>query len=367
MVMRGESKMSSMVTRRGFVGGVTLVGLALVGCGNTQVGANENDTSAADATKAVYEMSREEEEEAIKKEPFYGKKLTVGYGGGLCLGAFGITEDQGYSADEGLDCELMNVQSKIDAVGSGQVQVVGTHIASLLVPAYNGIGMTFTLGIHSGCKSLYVLTDGSVQSTQDLRRQTIGIPEGMGSADQNIAMRFLGRDEVDPKSDVEWKQVAKEACIQGMQNGEIAAAVLEDQYAMPFVSDGTITYIRSLTYDDDFKVEPCCILAFNSDFAKENPVHVKRYTRAFQKAGVFIEQNTEQALDILLQNSWASGDRDDDLALMQAFDYTITEQRTKDSLLDIIADYQKYGIIDSEQSADEVLAKVWAPVLDDVQ
>ena len=358
----------SNISRRSFVvgGGLLSMGL-LAACSGSQVGQTSTDTGAADASKEVYDMSMEEEEEAMKKEPAYGKELQVGYTGGLCLGAFGIADVQGFNEAEGLTCNIISGESTVDALGSGKLDASGTHIAKLLVPAYNGVGITFTLGLHSGCKSLYVLSDGGFNTTADLKGTTIGIPEGIGGADHHIGMRFVGRDGIDPTSEVEWKQVAKEACVQALQNDEIQAAVLEDQYAEAFVKQGIIKYIRSLTYDDDFKIEPCCILAFNADFAKNNPVHVKRYTRAMQKAGQWIQDNTEEALQIMFDHSWATGDHDACLNLMKAFDYTISEQQTKDALLEIIGDYKKYDIIDSDKNVDDVLNTVWTPVLGAVE
>lgn len=354
--------MSASMTRKAFLSSMALAALGLAACGSSQVGETKQDTTGADTTKAVYDMTEEEEQAAWEKEPRHDTEINIGYGGGLCLGAFGIAKSQGFYDAEGLKVNIMNVESKIDAVGTGKVDVIGTHIASLLVPALNDVPMTFTLGLHSGCKSMYTLADSEFKSTSDLVGKTVAIPEGVGSADHNIAMRFFSRDDIDP-NDIEWKQVAKDACPQALQNGEVQAAILEDQFAQPLVQQGLINYVRSLTYDDDFNVEPCCILAFNREFMKENPVTVKKYTRAIEKAGEWIQENTEQALEQMLENNWASGDKGDDLELMNAFDYTITEQRTKDSLLDVISDYQKFGIVDSSLKPDDVLAQVWAPVL----
>ena len=37
------------------------------------------------------------------------------------------------------------------------------------------------------------------------------------------------------------------------------------------------------------------------------------------------------------------------------------------SCCDIITDYKKYGIIDNPESAEDILASVWAPVLGNVK
>ena len=65
-------------------------------------------------------------------------------------------------------------------------------------------------------------------------------------------MRFLNKDNVDPMK-VKWKVVEAGASVLAMQNGEIAAALLGDQFAKQFLDNGTLRIIRSLTFDEDFK------------------------------------------------------------------------------------------------------------------
>ena len=84
--------------------------------------------------------------------------------------------------------------AQTDAIGTGKVDVAGDHIATMLVPTINGVRMKFTTGIHTGCKSLYVLADSPIKSTKDLEGKYIAIPDGIGNSDHNIAMRFLNKD-----------------------------------------------------------------------------------------------------------------------------------------------------------------------------
>jgi len=167
-----------------------------------------------------------DEEEAWKSEPAYGQTIRIGYNGGLCLGGFGIAQMKGFYEAEGLKTEVTKMSTQIDALGTGKVDVAGDHIATLLVPTVNGVNMTFTTGIHTGCKTLYALTDGDINSTADLVGKTVGLPDGIGASDQNITYRFLNHDGVDPTS-VKYKVVESSACILAMQNGEIQAATLD--------------------------------------------------------------------------------------------------------------------------------------------
>ncbi len=349
----------------GLMGASALAAFSLAGCG-TQVGSgSESAEGAADkVTKEVKDMTADEEKQAWEKEPYYGKTIQAGYNGGVCLGAFGIAQVKGFYEEEGLDVEIVSTTSASDAVGTGKCQVSGDHIATLLVPAINGVKLTFTVGCQSGCKGLYVLADSAYQSTSDLAGKAVAIPDGVGNSDQNIGMRFLGHDGVDINT-IDWKVVTTDAVVQAMQNGEVDAAILSDQFAKKFVDAGTLRVVRSLTFDADYQQEPCCIVAFNSDFIAENPVTAKKFTRAFRSASLWINENKSDALDLMFENNWASGDKDAAFEIMSDFNFDMSEELTRKALLSIIEDYKKYGIITATDDAETLLGKVWAPVLGD--
>ena len=92
-----------------------------------------------------------EEDAAWKKEPAYGKTIRIGYNGGLCLGTFGIAQMKGFYEAEGLKTEITRYQggssAQGDAIGTGKIDVAGDHIATLLIPAVNGVRMKFTSGL----------------------------------------------------------------------------------------------------------------------------------------------------------------------------------------------------------------------------
>ncbi|SCG84323.1 sulfonate/nitrate/taurine transport system substrate-binding protein [Proteiniborus sp. DW1] len=338
---------------------VLLLGV-LAGCSSNTGQEPKKDVQVGDTTGgATEELS---EEELWKKEPMYGKTIKVGYSGGLCEGSSGIAEALGFYEKEGLDVEIVNVQQFIDAVGTNQIQMTSSHIAQLLVPAVNGVNMIFTTGIQSGCKSLYVLNNDEINNTSDLIGKTVAIPAGIGSSDHNIALRFFNHDNINP-NEVNFKQVESSASILSMQNGEVQGVVLSDQFAEQFVNDGTLKIIRSLTYDEDFKTEPCCVYALNRDFVKENPITAKKLTKAVQEARFWISDNLEEATQILFDNNWASGDFDKAVRMISSYDWTISDENTEIALTNIIDDYKTFGLIDSSLDTQETLNHVWNPLM----
>lgn len=303
-----------------------------------------------------------EEEEAWKNEPAYNQTIRIGYNGGLCLGVFGIAQAKGFYEEEGLTTAITKMTNQTDALGTAAVDVAGDHIATLLVPTVNGVNMTFTTGVHTGCKTLYTLKDGAIKSTADLVGKTVGLPDGIGASDQNITYRFLNHDDIDPTS-VKYKVVEASACILAMQNGEIDAATLSDQFAKPFMDDGTIVPIRSLTFDDDFKQEACCVHAINTDFLKANPITSKKLTLAFEKASNWMLENPEEAVKILQENEWASGEFDTVLEIFKTYNFGISDELTETTLRSIIDDYKSFGLIGEQKTTDELMEQVWNRLL----
>ena len=148
-----------------------------------------------------------------------------------------------------------------------------------------------------------------------------------------------------------------------MLNNEVQAAILNDQFAKKFVDNNTIKIIRSLTFDKDFEHEHCCIHAINSNFLEKNPITAKKLTRAHQNASNWIEDNKEEFVDLMLENNWASGDRELVLEIANTYNFKISDEDTQTTLKNIINDYKEFGILDSSIDTDQALAKIWDPLL----
>lgn len=332
---------------------VTLVtSMALAGCGRANSNREVADTKATASTEGL------SEDEAWKKEPAYGKTIKVGYNGGLCLAAFGIAQEKGFYKAEGLNTEVVKMTSQVDALGTGQVDVAGDHIASLLVPAVNGVKVVFTSGCNTGCKSLYVLANSGINTTTDLIGKTIALGDGIGASDHNISLRFLNHDKIDPKK-VKFKAVESSAVILAMQNGEVNAATLSDQFAKKFVDNGTLKIIRSLTFDKDFKEETCCVHAVNSDFYEKNPITVKKLTRAHKEASKWIEGNKEEFIKIMLDKKWVSGNYDFVLDIAKTYNFDISQEANANTLRNIIEDYKTFGLIDKSKDTNKIMEALW--------
>lgn len=308
------------------------------------------------------DLNAKDLQEQWEKEPMYGKKLKVSFEGALCTSGLGIAQRKGFMSKEGLEGEVINIPNPFDAIGTGKVEAITYHISAALVPCLNDLDMVFVRGAQTGCRSLYVLSDSGINSTKDFENKQIAISGGgIGGHDHNIALRFLFRDKVDWKS-VKFKAIDTSATIQAMKNNEVQGAILSDQFAKKFIDKGELKVIRSITFDVDFKDEPCCVLILNKTFVEKNPITAAKLVKSHKEASCWIEDNKHDAAELLKANSWGSGDVESDFKFLQTYNFKVSDEQMEKTLIDSINDYKEVGIIDKNIETDKALSKIWRPV-----
>lgn len=307
------------------------------------------------------------EEEAMKLEPAYEKGINYWYDSGNCTSGPYLAEKLGYFEEAGIKAEMFKGTAIKEALGTNAAQIGVSHIASMMVPITNNVNYTFVAGTIVGCQSLVVLGDSEYKTTADLVGKKISAPNGIGNSSYNIGARFFDRDGIDPLKDVEFVQVETSACVPAMQSGEIAAAVISDTFTYDMVKDGTLRIIRSITYDDDFTNEPCCVLCMNNDFRAENPIMAKKIVECVKKADIWAGEHPEEAVQMLLDDGMITGTYEKNLELWNTLKWgTCTDEFTEKALTKLVDDYIRIGLITSMDDPDKVMEMVWNPLAPEV-
>lgn len=325
--------------------------------------------SAAPAAESKVEESKAEapaaevDEEAWKKEPAYGTVIKYYYGEN-CTAATTLADKLGYFEDEGLTVEGFKGDSDIEAIGTGQAVIAIGHIAKATVPATNGVGLHFVGAAHllQGCKALYVLGDSEYEHYEDLKGQAISVPNGIGASDYTITARLLLEAGMNPLTDVNLTQVAQDACVQAMQNGEIEAALLSESFAYTMVKDGTLRKIDS--EDGQSTNELCCIIMMSNDFVKENPITSEKLVSAVKRALKYMGEQPEEATEKLMElglNPQDKYDQNLELNKLMSFGQQSDEYATE-QMRQIVADYMKVGLITATDDVDKVMEDLWQPI-----
>lgn len=351
-------------------------GIALTGCVNNDTAGNEpaNNTEQVEQTEdknqadtATTEDTNKKDGESVvaaktlEEEPRYGTPIKIGFDGDLCMAGQNLADINGYYKEKGIEVEFVNTQNGKDALSTGQIDVLTGEFGSMIVPATQGLNYVFSTASHSGCKSLYVLDENEeFQETSDLVGKSVAVTNGIGASGHNTLLRFLLHDDVNP-DDVSVKPVDKSAVIQSLQSGEIQGAVLDDQFAQEFLESGVIRPIRSLTTDEDFGKEVCCVAAFNRDFAEQNPMLAELLGEAIDMGNDYAAENPEESIKVLQENNMAEGDSQVATDLLSAYDYSLTNKDGEDTLRRYFDDYKELGLIDNSKSTDDLIKEFWMP------
>ena len=341
--------------------------LSLVACGGGEKESTETTTEAT--TEQTTETTENEttelsEEEAWKLEPAYGKTVRYWLSDG-CTSGPAVADELGFYEEQGLTAEPVKGTTYTEALGTGQAEVAVGHIATMLVPSTHNVDLTFVGGAHIGCKSLYVLADSEYQTTEDLKGTSVSVPNGIGASDYNITACLFDSDGIDPLTEVNLMQVETSACIEAMKRGEISAALLSDTFAYGLVKDGTLRCVRSLL-DEDWYTRPCCVIAMNATFVKENPITAKKIATAVKKAHMWMNDNGEDATQMLIDLGLNSENLEMNTMLNQAIHFGLTNDFAEEGLRYIAERYIKLGIITSMDDVEEVMAKAWTPLAPEV-
>ena len=334
---------------------ILLGGLTLSACGNqnasTEQKADTNISQDQNVAKAA----------TLEEEPRYGSKVKIGFDGDLCIAGQNLAEINGYFEENGVEVEFVNTKTGKDALSSGQLDAMTGEFGSLIVPATKGLQYVFSTASHSGCKSLYVLDESKYQSTADMVGQSVAVTNGIGNSGHNTLLRFLIHDDINP-DDVTVKPVDSAAVIQSLESGEIQGAVLDDQFAQEFLQSGKIRPVRSLTTDEDFGSEVCCVTAFNKKFVEQNPMLAELVAEAIEKGNQYAAENPAEAVKLLQDKNLAAGDPEVATELLKAYDYTLTNADGEETIRSYFDDYKELNLIDKNRSTDDLVEELWRPL-----
>ena len=307
-----------------------------------------------------------DKEAAFALEPASKRAIHIGYDGGLCQAAIPIAQHKGFFTAEGLTTELTRSggtqDNARDALAGGKIDTSAGMIAGWLKPITNGIDIRFTVGLHTGCTSAFVLKNSAENGFR--KGQTVAFSGGIGGIYHNIAYRFVAHDGF-VSDDFKWRDFPADQILLILQNKQADIAVINDQLAEKWVMDGTLRRVRSLHEDPDFKNEACCVMGIAGPFLDQNPVTSEKISRAVYNAAKWIDssdENKRETAKILLENAYISGTEDYAYQLLKMFRFGIPNDLTEKSLYDSVDEYQRLGVLSKDLKGEDVKKQIWQPL-----
>jgi NitT/TauT family transport system substrate-binding protein len=304
------------------------------------------------------------DDDAFKSEEGANRPINLSYGGGsLCTSPYALAYFLGYYEDEGLDINITSVEADKEALASGKIDGTGGFMASWLPAISNGVGFTFTTGIHTGCGSVVVLTDSDINLYADVPGATVAVSGGFGSGVHNYALRSVIHEGLRVE-DFEWINFDASLGLDVLKKGDADILVGADQMLQKWIDDGSVRRIHSNTFDPDFKDEPCCVFGLSTKFIEENPICAEKVTRAAYRAALWVDQNDEnkyEAVQILSDNYNFNIDPDYAVQLMNLWKFGVSNEQCQICLDNSTQEYVDAGIIASNVNIENLKSIAWKP------
>lgn len=302
------------------------------------------------------------DEDAFKAEPAANRKITVSYGGGsLCTSPAAVAYYLGFYEEEGLNVEIISVESEKEAVASGKLDAVSGFLSSWLPAVSNGVGITFTTGVHTGCASVLVLTDSELNSYSDKVGGTIAISGGFGGGPHNYGMRSVlhegfGVDEFN------WIAFDASLGLEVLKKGDADFLLVPDQMGRKWLDAGEVRRIHSNTYDEPFAKEPCCVFGMSNDFIEENPITAEKMTRAVYRTCRYINQSDEhkqEVVQILADHFNFNINPEYAISLMNEWEFGVSNEACLLCLDNSVGEYVEAGILSADLDQEAFKQEVW--------
>lgn len=259
--------------------------------------------------------------------------------GALCMAPVHIALDNGYLDEEfeaaGISYETVEVElaEASDFAASGKIDACVGLAAGLIPQIDNGLEISFTGGLHTGCIKYYVKEDSGINGLEDLKGKKIGVP---GIADTSVIflkrkLNDLGIGVSTDNMEVELVSYALTDLPLALENGAVDAVALHEPVAYQAEQEYGFQKILDLAEDEKFSNEYCCQIYVSNEAIEQYPEAAAAYTRALLKAAAFIQANPAEAAQLQLDNNQVDGDVAVHEALLSSFNYTPSVSVAKDT------------------------------------
>lgn len=302
-----------------------------------------------------------------KTEADAGKEVVVGTSNGsLCLAPLHIAIDNGYFEEEfkaaGIPwrAEEIDTSQISELVASGKIDA-GTQLAGAMIPQIdNGLEISFTAGMHTGCTKVYTKKDSGIKSLADCKGKKIGVPS-LGDSSV-VALKRAFYDEgigvTTENLEVEWVVYALTDLPLALENGAVDVVALHDPVAYNAESEYGFEKILDLSTDAKFAGEYCCMSFVTNKLAEENPKAAAAYTRAILKACAFVQANPKEAAKLQIDNKQCSGDLETNASLLQSYNYAPSVSIASETIHNAANELIRIGELKSD-NPDEFVEKAF--------
>ena len=317
------------------------------------------------------------QQEQAEAEGDYFKVKILNNKESLCLAPVHIAIINGYFDEEfaaiGQDYEIVvsNVDTITEQITSGEINAGYGLTGSLMQPVSNGLAISYVTGLHRGCTKFYAKERSDVQTLEDLRGKTIGVPSLSDSSIIQIKRKLysLGFTVNGEDADVQFVAYSMTDLPTALDNGAVDAIGLHDPVAYNAENNYDFIKILDIGEDEVFSQEYCCQAYVSQELIDKNPEGAAAYTRAIQKAAAFVQACPDETARLQVENEYMPSESDADVArygeILASLNYEPSISLGRETFRSTFVDLQATGDLDPNLDLEEFTARVY-PTLEGV-
>ena len=271
-----HSQHARRFSRRRFLGGVTLAGMAgLLGVRPRPV-----------AAEPPPEMTR----------------LRLGRLPGICAAPYYVAEE--FLSGEGFT-EVQYVElpggSFPKATAAGEIDFGSNFIGPTLTRLEAGDPLVLLSGTHVGCFELFAREQ--VRAVRDLKGKMMAVTQ-LGSSEHTFISSILAYVGIDPQKEVHWVTQPFDASTQLFAAGKIDAVAAQPPQSQELRAQHSGHVLINSTLDRPWSQSYCCMVYTHKAFVQQYPVATKRVLRAILKAADVCTSGPERAAQFLVDKGY---------------------------------------------------------------
>jgi len=210
-----------------------------------------------------------------------------------------VAIDKGYFRDEGIEVETAGIfnagPEEMSAFASKSIDIGYLGVAPSTTGVANKSAAVKAVALANAEGSAVVVRkDSAIRELKDLAGKTVAIP-GYSTVQDFLLRKALEGAGVNP-SKVTIIVIKPPEMIVALETSQIDAFIAWEPHPSKAVTKGVGRVL--LNSGKIWKDHPCCVVAVEESFRKENPQAVRAFLKAHLRATEFIKKNPEEALRI---------------------------------------------------------------------
>lgn len=287
-------------------------------------------------------------------------KIKVGFMGITCEAPLFVAMEHGFFKDEGLEVEKVKVEwSQFkDVLGLGGIHIGHQPVMMFLKPIEQGLDVKMTAGVHKGCLRIQAPKGGKITKVEDLRGKRIGVP-GMGTPPFIFANRVLGRNRIDPRTEIEWRVFPSGELGLALDKGEVDAVATTEPIGSLLLAEGKVQNVADLGVDLPYADEYCCSIMMNGKYVDANREACAAATRAILKGAKWVEANPRAAARLSVEKGYLASNPELNTQALGRLRYIPSVAGGRDAIRTAAQDMMAIGMLDAATNIEEVTKRIY--------